>query len=120
MLRNRILLADDDLELGKMLEGELKSFGYNVKAVDDGEKAISELKQSQFDLAILDIRMPKVDGFGVLKFIKEEKPAVKVIMLTAYADLKHSIMSMQGGADEFLSKPYELETLRNTIETLLK
>ncbi|MBI4810864.1 MAG: response regulator [Ignavibacteriales bacterium] len=64
MLKNRILLADDDLELGKMLEGELKSFGYNVKAVDDGEKAISELKQSQFDLAILDIRMPKVDGFG--------------------------------------------------------
>jgi len=120
LLKNRILLADDDPELVKILQGELKSYGYDIQTAHDGEEAISQLKQSQFDLAILDIRMPKVDGFGVLRFIKEEKPATKVIMLTAYADLKHSIMSMEGGADEFLSKPYDLETLRNTIETLLK
>jgi len=119
LLKNRILLADDDPELGKILQGELKSYGYDIQAVDDGEKAIAQLRERQFDLAILDIRMPKADGFEVLKFIKDEKPAMKVIMLTAYADLIHAVKSMKEGADEFLSKPYDLETLRHTIETLL-
>jgi two-component system response regulator PilR (NtrC family) len=120
MLKNRILLADDDLELGKILQGALKSYGYDIQIVDDGEKAISQLNQHQFDLAIVDISMPKVDGFGVLKFIKEKKPEIKIIMLTAYADLMHAAKSMKNGADDFICKPFGLETLRNTIETLLQ
>ena len=120
MCPNRILLADDDRLLGLILSKELSSYGYSISFVENGEDAITQLTKDQFDLAILDIRMPKVDGFGVLKFIRQEKPGVKVIMLTAYADLKHQIMSEQGGADQFLSKPYNLETLRCTIADLLK
>lgn len=120
MTKNKILFADDDHMLGMILTKELTSYGYHVSFVENGEDAISKLNDDNYDLAILDIRMPKVDGFGVLKFIKKEKPEIKVIMLTAYADLKHQIMSEQGGAHQFLSKPYNLETLRFTIENLLK
>lgn len=120
MPTNRILLADDDPELGKILQTEFTSFGYHIEYVQSGEEAISHIEQNPVDLAILDIRMPHVDGFEVLKFIKREKPTIKVIMLTAFADLKHLVMSMKSGADRFLSKPYSLEELRYTVEDLLK
>jgi DNA-binding response OmpR family regulator len=119
MLTTKILFADDDLLLGTILTKELHSFGYEAHFVVDGEEAITQLKNRKYDLAILDIRMPKVDGYGVLKFIKQEQPNVKVIMLTAYADLKHSIMSKEGGADEFMTKPYNIEDLRFTIHNLI-
>ncbi len=115
----RLLIADDDPELGSILRSELEACGYEVTAVSDGEQAIVQLKQTPYDLAILDIRMPKIDGFGVLKFIRGSMPAIKVIMLTAYADLRHLIMSQKFGADDFLSKPYEFEMLRISIESLL-
>ncbi|MBI1806547.1 MAG: response regulator [Ignavibacteria bacterium] len=115
----RILVADDDPELGKIIRDELLACGYDVHIVENGEDAISQLERREFDIAIIDIRMPKVDGFGVLKFIKREKPAMKTIMLTAYADLKHLVMSQEGGADEFLTKPYDFEMLRLAIETLV-
>ena len=114
----RILVADDDPELGKIVQSELRSYGYDVHVVENGEDAISQLKQRDFDIAVLDISMPKVDGFGVLRFIRREKPATKVMMLTAYADLQHAAMSQDGGADEFLTKPYDLEMLRLAIESL--
>lgn len=119
METTKILFADDDLMLGALLMKQLRSFGYDVHFVVDGEAAISQLKNRKYDLAILDIKMPKVDGYGVLKFIKQEQPDVKVIMLTAYADLRHSIMAKEGGADEFMTKPYNLEDLNFTIQNLI-
>ncbi len=116
---DNILVADDDLELGDILREELVDFGYNVHVVNNGADAITELKQNRYKLAIVDIRMPKVDGFGVLKFVKEEMPAVKIIMLTAYADLRHAVMSQSGGADEFMTKPYNIEIMHYTIQKLL-
>ncbi|MBI5021840.1 MAG: response regulator [Ignavibacteriales bacterium] len=113
-----VLLADDDSTLGGILTKELRTFGFSVDFVENGADAISLLQKGKYDIAVLDIRMPKVDGFGVLSFIKKEYPATKTIMLTAYADLKHKIMSHDGGADEFMTKPYDLETLRYNIENL--
>lgn len=117
---DNILIADDDLELGDILREELVDYGYDVRVVDNGEDAINELKQNRYKLAIVDIRMPKVDGFGVLKFVKEQLPAVKIIMLTAYADLRHAVMSQSGGADEFMTKPYNIEVMHYTIQRLLQ
>jgi DNA-binding response OmpR family regulator len=113
-----VLFADDDSFLGAILTDELRRYGFNVDYVENGADAISFLQKSKYDVAILDIRMPKVDGFGVLSVIKKEYPATRTIMLTAFADLKHQVMSHEGGADEFMTKPYELETLRCNIENL--
>jgi DNA-binding response OmpR family regulator len=120
MPANRILLADDDTELGKILQTEFTSYGYQIDYVENGEEAISHIKQNPCDLAILDIRMPLIDGFEVLKFIKKEKPSIKVIMLTAYSDLKNLVISMRDGADRFIGKPYNLEELRYAVEELLR
>lgn len=115
-----ILIADDDMELNKFLQRELVGYGFSVHSVVNGEEAISLMRDVHFDLAILDIRMPRVDGFEVLKVIKEEKPGMKVIMLTGYADLKNMIKSKEHGADAFMTKPYDIHELTTTIDAQLK
>ncbi len=120
MTASRILIADDDFDLGQFLGNQLHTIGYEVSIVENGEDAIAQLRQQRFDLAIVDIRMPIIDGFGVLRHIREEKLPTKVVMLTAYADLKHYVMSKECGADEFLTKPYDFESLRGIIETLVQ
>ncbi len=116
----KILVADDNLELCAILQHDLINAGYDAVTVGDGEEAIAHLKQIPFDLAILDIKMPKVDGVAVLKFAKEHRPETRVIMLTAYGDLAHMMESHKYRADAFLSKPYDLDELRFTIRRLLE
>jgi DNA-binding response OmpR family regulator len=116
----RVLLADDDCLLGEILTEELAHCGFEVAFAKDGQAAIECMKQKEFDVAIVDIRMPKIDGYGVLQYIRQEKQKMKVIILSAYADLRHSVTSIENGADEFLSKPYDLEIMRHTIEQLSK
>lgn len=117
--KNCILVVEDDQVLKIVLSNELSEAGYSVTTASDGSEAIDLVKQLKFDLAILDIKIPKIDGFGVLKFIKKNFPSIKVIMLTAYADLKNSIESKRLGAEAFVSKPYNLEDVCGTIERVL-
>jgi CheY-like chemotaxis protein len=114
-----ILVVDDEEALRTVLSSELSGEGYQVESAGDGDEAISIIEKKQFDLVLLDIKMPKVDGFEVLKFIKKSFPAIKVIMLTAFADLKNAIESKKLGAEDFISKPYDLVDLLTTIERVL-
>ncbi|HLX11361.1 MAG TPA: response regulator [Bacteroidota bacterium] len=120
MLNQRsILVVDDEEALRTVLSSELASEGYVVDTASDGDEAITTLTGKTFDLVLLDIKMPRVDGFEVLKFIKKNSPVVKVIMLTAFADLKNAIESKKLGAEDFISKPYDLVDLLTTIERVL-
>jgi DNA-binding NtrC family response regulator len=114
-----ILVVDDEDALRNVLSSELQSEGYSVVSAADGDEAISTLQQKTFDLVLLDIKMPRVDGFEVLRFIKEKYPKTKVIMLTGFADLKNAIESKKLGAEDFVSKPYDLVDLLTTIERVL-
>lgn len=115
-----ILVVDDEEALRAVLSSELASEGYQVDTASDGDEAIAILQNNnKFDLVLLDIKMPRVDGFEVLKFIKQNIPHVKVIMLTAFADLKNAIESKKLGAEDFISKPYDLVDLLTTIERVL-
>jgi len=114
-----ILVVDDEDALRTVLGGELASEGYEVRTAADGDEAISELDKSPFDLVLLDIKMPRLNGFEVLKFIKEKHEKTKVVMLTGFADLKNAIESKKLGADDFVSKPYDLVDLLTTIERVL-
>jgi DNA-binding NtrC family response regulator len=116
---SRILVVDDEDALRNILSGELSNSGYDVASASDGDEAISMISNKQFDLVLLDIKMPRVDGFEVLKFIKKNQPSVKVIMLTGFADLKNAIESKKHGAEDFVSKPYDLVDLLTTIERVL-
>ena len=114
-----ILVVDDEDALRTVLSSELQSEGYSVVSASDGDEAISVLQQKSFDLVLLDIKMPRVDGFEVLRFLKERYPKTKVIMLTGFADLKNAIESKKLGAEDFVSKPYDLVDLLTTIERVL-
>jgi DNA-binding response OmpR family regulator len=114
-----ILAVDDDQTLLQLLANELSSEGYQPVLAYDGMEAINELKKKKFDLVILDIKMPKMNGLEVLKHIKGNYPGTKVIMLTAYADLVNALESKRLGADGFIDKPYDLVELLTTMNRIL-
>lgn len=87
-----------------------------MKTANDGDEAIALVECEQFDLAVLDIKMPAVDSFEVLLFIKKRFPLMKVIMLTGFADLMNAIKSKKLGADDFLGKPCDLHELFAIIQ----
>ena len=117
--KHQILVVDDDPDLRACLSSELRSEGYDVFSVLGGEEAISILQKRHFDLVLLDIRMPGVDGFKVLKFIKKNYPTVRVIMLTAFADIINEIESRIQGAEAFVKKPYDVADLLATIDRVI-
>ncbi len=117
--QHKVLVVDDEEALRTVLSGELVNEGYLVETAGDGDEAIALIKREPFDVVLLDIKMPKVDGFEVLKFIKKDYVNTKVIMLTAFADLKNAIESKKLGAEDFISKPYDLVDLLTTIERVL-
>ena len=118
-MAKKILVVDDEDALRTVLSSELEGEGYKVASAADGSEAIEILKKEGFDLILLDIKMPNVDGFEVLKFVKETHPDTKVIMLTGFADLKNAIESKKLGAEDFVSKPYDLVDLLTTVERVL-
>ncbi len=117
--KRKVLVVDDEDALRTVLSGELTSEGYDVGTAADGDDAISTLQKQTFDLILLDIKMPRMHGFEVLKFVKEKHPETKVVMLTGFADLKNAIESKKLGAEDFVSKPYDLVDLLTTIERVL-
>jgi DNA-binding NtrC family response regulator len=117
--KNKILVVDDEEALRVVLSAELDGEGYQVSSAADGQAAINILMTNEFDLILLDIKMPNVDGFEVLKFVKDRWPKTKVVMLTGFADLKNAIESKKLGAEDFVSKPYDLVDLLTTVERVL-
>lgn len=115
----KILVVDDEDALRTVLSAELGSEGYDVATAADGVEAVGMLQKNRYNLVLLDIKMPNMNGFEVLKIIKEKHPGTKVIMLTGFADLKNAIESKKLGAEDFVSKPYDLVDLLTTIDRVL-
>jgi DNA-binding NtrC family response regulator len=115
-----ILTVDDDDSFRIIIEEILAKQGFKVSAASDGNEAITLIQHHEYDLILLDIKMPTVDGFEVLKFVKKRNPATKVIMLTGYADLKLAVDAKNLGADDFVAKPIMRDDLMNSIEKALK
>ncbi len=111
-----IIVVDDEDGLRTLVSNELSRMGYIVENAADGNQAIALLKRKQFNIAILDIKMPGVDGIEVLKFIHSHCPATKSIMLTGFADLSHAMECMRFGAKDFIDKPFNFQDLVATIE----
>jgi DNA-binding NtrC family response regulator len=111
-----LLIVDDEEPLRVILESELSdSEEFSVDTAEDGGQAINKIQQKVYDIILLDIRMPRVSGIEVLKFVQEYSPTTQVIILTNYADIKTAIETIKMGAYDFLAKPYDIEELFNTI-----
>jgi DNA-binding response OmpR family regulator len=118
-MKEKILLVEDEDTTREGIEEFLTIKGYHVVAVGDGEEAIEVLKGMDFDLVILDIMLPKADGFTVLSTIRDHGQT-SVLMLTAMDDEYTQIMSFDEQADDYMSKPFSLAVLEKRIEALLR
>ncbi len=114
-----ILVVDDDVALTKILREELTSVGYDVEVINNSVEALSRLQNEFYDLIILDIKMPEVDGFEILRELQRREYPGKIIVMTAYADVENAVQAKKLGADDFLAKPYDLDELLITIQKVL-
>jgi DNA-binding NtrC family response regulator len=117
--RVKILVVDDDASVRNMLGIVLKTSGYEVTAVESGEAALKRLKTEAFDLIISDIKMPGISGIELLKKIKAITPEIPMIMITAYASANDAVEAMKLGAEDYITKPFNLDELKLIIEKSL-
>ena len=116
----RLLLAEDERELSDALVAILKHNNYSVDAVYNGEDALDYLEAENYDGAILDIMMPKMDGITVLKKIRERGNTIPVLMLTAKADLDDRVLGLDSGADDYLGKPFAVKELLARLRSVTR
>ncbi len=116
----RILIVDDEANLRATLARTLRSEGYQTAEARDGVEAVSRLHNGGFDLVILDLSMPRLDGFGVLAALADEEGAPPVLVLTAHASLDNAVRAIQEGAFDFLEKPPAAEALLLRIRRALE
>ncbi|MEA2039230.1 MAG: sigma-54 dependent transcriptional regulator [Thermodesulfobacteriota bacterium] len=114
-----ILVVDDDRGMREFLEIMLVQEGYRVTCATDGKEALKLCKKRRFDLAISDLKMPKVDGIDFLKGVKEVSPETMVILITAYASGETAVMAMEQGAYDYVEKNFDIEDLKSTIRDAL-
>jgi OmpR family response regulator RpaB len=117
--RGKILIVDDESALRLILTTRLALAGYEVVAAADGEEALEAYQRESPDLIVLDVMMPKLDGYGVCKAVRQESD-VPIIMLTALGDVGDRITGLQMGADDYLSKPFSPKELEARIACVLR
>src|SRR3972149_891074 len=106
MLKEKILVADDEQSMREFLEIMLKKEDYRISLASNGEEVLKLIEMDIFDLVLMDIRMPKLDGISALKKIKVISPETIVIMITAYASADTAITAMKEGAYDYITKPF--------------
>jgi len=116
----RILVVEDDASLASFLQKGLESEHYAVDVADDGDDACWMAAESDYDLMILDLNLPKKDGIAVLHAIRPKKPSLPVLVLTARSRIEDRVQSLDAGADDCLIKPFSYTELSARIRALLR
>lgn len=116
----KILIVDDNEILRFTLTELLEESGFQCNAVEDGQKALAEIKRNSYELIILDMRLPGMNGFEILKKIKAIKKDIPVIMLTAFGDIKTAVEAMKHGAHDFMTKPFDNDAMIIAIKKSLE
>ena len=120
MFKDKILVADDEKSMRELLDIMLKKEGYKITLASNGEEVIKLIEKDIFDLALVDIRMPRQDGISVLKRIKAVSPETIVIMMTAYASADTAIKAMKEGAYDYITKPFKIDEIKIIIQNALE
>ncbi|MFT5593448.1 MAG: DNA-binding response OmpR family regulator [Oceanicoccus sp.] len=116
----KILIAEDSHRLRDTLKKGLTHLGYTVDDAEDGQQAISCIDSCDYEVVILDLMMPIVDGYGVLRYIKKHNKKCPVIILSAKEDVSDKIMGLKLGADDYLAKPFSFDELEARISALIR
>lgn len=116
----RVLIVDDDRSLLDQLRQILKSQRYEVETASNGEEALDKMFEAPFDLVVLDIMMPKIDGLAVLEKVRKASVETPVLLLTAKGDAADKVKGLDRGADDYLAKPFSMDELLARIRMLLR
>ncbi len=116
----RILIAEDEKSLNRVLKKQLSAAGYSVDCTFDGEEAYDFLTMAEYDAAILDVMMPKYDGFEVLKKIREKGIETPCLFLTARDSIEDRVTGLDIGADDYLVKPFSYDELLARVRVLIR
>jgi DNA-binding response OmpR family regulator len=119
-MKASILLVEDDINLGFVTKDNLEAYEYQVTLCEDGEKGWKTFNQENFDLIIVDIMLPKMDGITLVEKIREKNQDVPIIFLTAKSLPDDKIAGFKKGADDYITKPFSMEELVFRIEVFLK
>jgi heavy metal response regulator len=116
----RILVVEDEKKIAEFIKRGLKEEGYAVDAAYDGEQGLFLAKTNEYDLILLDIMLPKIDGLAACRTVKELPHAPPVIMLTAKDTVRDKVVGLDSGADDYLTKPFAFEELLARIRAILR
>lgn len=116
----RILIVEDDSRLLLQLDQYMQSQGFSVDLADDGEKALFQLKEYNYDLAIIDVGLPSIDGFEVVKQARASDISCPIIILTARDRWQEKVKGLESGADDYLTKPFVHEELLARVKALIR
>ena len=119
-VQKRILIVDDDDEIRELLEFDIASSGYFVDTAKDGLEGLNKALNNTYDLVLLDVMMPKMNGFEVCKNIRQAKLAVPILMLTAKGTIDDKTVGFDSGADDYLVKPFDIQEVLLRIRVLLR
>lgn len=120
MKKQHILLVEDDESMGFLLKDSLENYDYKVTHLSDGKSAFIEFKRNQFDLCLLDVMMPNMDGFSLASEIRNHDSNIPIIFLTAKSMKEDRIKGFKLGADDYVTKPFSVEELSLRIKAVLK
>ncbi len=118
-MAQRLLYVDDEESLRTLVQSHLSLEGFDVETAANGHQAVTILQKQQFDLVLLDLRMPDGDGFEVLRFLNERGSQVPVIVLTGVDDVSIASECVKLGAADYLTKPYNFHELIDSVERVL-
>ena len=116
----RILIAEDEKDLNRLIVSKLEAEHYSVDRCFDGEEALSYLTSAEYDLAILDIMMPKLDGLILLRTLRKSGIGCPVLLLTARDSIEDRVTDLDSGANDYLVKPFAFEELLARVRVLLR
>jgi len=114
----RILVVEDDVQLAKQVASALTEAGHDAVTVHNGERALDKAKETSFDLIVLDVILPGMDGFDILRHLRSQHMASRVLMLTARGEVKDRVTGLQLGADDYLPKPFVMRELVARVNAL--
>ncbi|WP_074035864.1 response regulator transcription factor [Exiguobacterium sp. AT1b] len=115
-----ILVVEDDSKIARLLELELKHAGYEVVVATDGRSGLERAVADEIDLVLLDIMLPQMSGLEVVRRLKEERPLLPVLMVTARGDRYDKVSGLDLGADDYITKPFEIEEVLARIRAFLR
>lgn len=119
-INKRLLIVDDDSEIRELLTFDIAQSGYIVDSAQDGAEGLNKALENNYDLILLDVMMPKMNGYEVCKNIRLAKPNVPILLLTAKGTIEDKTQGFNCGADDYLIKPFEIQEVLLRIRALLR